>query len=66
MDYVLPGRICLATSVTLAIFFPSLDGRDAEKIDFWGYAFTFGGFRGIPQWNHKMFQSHGFAVTTML
>lgn len=43
-----------------------LDGRNAEKVDFWGYAFAFRGIRGIPQWNHKMLQSHGFAVTAML
>lgn len=47
-------------------FSPSLDGCNAEKVDFWGHAFAFGGFRGVPHWNHKMLQSHGFAVTTML
>lgn len=53
--------------VTQAVFrFPSLDGSNAEKVDFRGYAFTFRGFRGIPWCNYKMLQGLDFAVTAML
>ena len=53
--------------VTLTVLFLFLlDGSNAEKVDFRGYAFTFRGFRGIPWCNYKMLQGLGFAATAML
>ncbi|WVZ57767.1 hypothetical protein U9M48_008112 [Paspalum notatum var. saurae] len=59
------GLACLEVLLTKCRL-TSVNGRNAEKADLWGYAFTFGGFGGIPWLNHKMLQSVAYAVTAML